>query len=197
MVDGQAHAPVFRAKLTVPGGKTVSATGSSKKIAKNQAAIEMLKLLERPEVGGRCEEGGQQVAGIQETMGRVGLRDTDEVESRQGRNDTRVSLGIGEMTYAGKKEQLFLARLVKDGVVAVPTMERLVFLEQLVEEQGMRLVLLEVGRQEGRVQWLGQVCEEQGTTAIVCVGEADDDLKAKTKAVGAILTYFHTIYSNV
>ena len=196
MVDGQAHAPVFRAKLTVPGGQTVSATGSSKKIAKNQAAIKMLNLLERAKVERRCEEGGQQVAGIQETMGRVSLRDKDQVESRQGRNDSRVSLGIGEMTYAGKKEY-FLTRLVKDGVVAVPTMERLVFLEQLVEEQGMRLVLLEVGRQEGRVQWLAQVCEEQGTTATVCVGEAEDDLKAKTKAAGAILTYFHTLYSNV
>ena len=64
MVDGQAHAPVFRAKLTVPGGQTVSATGSSKKIAKNQAAIKMLNNLERAKVEGRCEEGGQQVAGI-------------------------------------------------------------------------------------------------------------------------------------
>ena len=132
-------------------------------------------------------------------MGRVSLRDKDQVESRQGRNDSRVSLGIGEMTIAGEKEldSHFLARLVKDGVVAVPRMERLVFLEQLVEEQGMRLVLVEVGRQEGRVQWLAQVCEEQGTTATVCVGEAEDDLKAKTKAAGAILTYFHTLYSNV
>ena len=38
MVAGQAHAPVFKAKLSVCEGLVVTATGSSKKIAKNLAA---------------------------------------------------------------------------------------------------------------------------------------------------------------
>jgi len=49
MTRGQAHAPIFTAKLTVPQGHTVSATGSSKKIAKNLAAKLMLDKLEEVE----------------------------------------------------------------------------------------------------------------------------------------------------
>ena len=45
MVAGQAHAPVFKAKLSVCEGLMVTATGSSKKIAKNLAAAEMLQKL--------------------------------------------------------------------------------------------------------------------------------------------------------
>ena len=45
MVAGQAHAPVFKAKLSVCEGLVVTATGSSKKIAKNLAAAEMLQKL--------------------------------------------------------------------------------------------------------------------------------------------------------
>ena len=53
MVAGQAHAPVFKAKLSVCEGLVVTATGSSKKIAKNLAAAEMLqKLKDAPELGG-------------------------------------------------------------------------------------------------------------------------------------------------
>ena len=49
MVAGQAHAPVFKAKLSVCEGLVVTATGSSKKIAKNLAAAEMLqKLMNNP-----------------------------------------------------------------------------------------------------------------------------------------------------
>ena len=43
MVAGQAHAPVFKAKLSVCEGLVVTATGSSKKIAKNLAAAEMMQ----------------------------------------------------------------------------------------------------------------------------------------------------------
>ena len=45
MVAGQAHAPIFKAKLSVCEGLVVTATGSSKKIAKNLAAAEMLQKL--------------------------------------------------------------------------------------------------------------------------------------------------------
>ena len=45
MVAGQAHAPVFKAKLSVCEGLVVTATGSSKKIAKNLAAADMLQKL--------------------------------------------------------------------------------------------------------------------------------------------------------
>merc|ERR1719234_801549 len=45
MVAGQAHAPVFKARLSVCEGLVVTATGSSKKIAKNLAAAEMLQKL--------------------------------------------------------------------------------------------------------------------------------------------------------
>ena len=49
MVAGQAHAPIFKAKLSVCEGLVVTATGSSKKIAKNLAAAEMLqKLMNNP-----------------------------------------------------------------------------------------------------------------------------------------------------
>ena len=41
---GQAHAPIFEAVLNVPGGGTVTATGSSKKIAKNIAGRALLSL---------------------------------------------------------------------------------------------------------------------------------------------------------
>ena len=43
MVAAQAHAPVFKAKLSVCEGLVVTATGSSKKIAKNLAAAEMVQ----------------------------------------------------------------------------------------------------------------------------------------------------------
>lgn len=49
MSRGQAHAPIFTAKLTVPQGHVVTATGSSKKIAKNLAAKMMLDKLEEVE----------------------------------------------------------------------------------------------------------------------------------------------------
>ena len=42
MLVSQAHAPVFKAKLSVCEGLVVTATGSSTKIAKNLAAAEML-----------------------------------------------------------------------------------------------------------------------------------------------------------
>ena len=55
MVAGQAHAPVFKAKLSVCEGLVVTATGSSKKIAKNLAAAEMLQKLKNasPEKAGQ------------------------------------------------------------------------------------------------------------------------------------------------
>jgi len=43
---GQAHAPIFEAVLTVPEGDSVTAIGSSKKIAKNIAAKMMLDKLD-------------------------------------------------------------------------------------------------------------------------------------------------------
>ena len=46
MKRGQAHAPIFEAVLTVPEGHKVTATGSSKKIAKNLAAKMMLDKLD-------------------------------------------------------------------------------------------------------------------------------------------------------
>jgi hypothetical protein len=49
MTQGQAHAPIFTARLTVPQGHTVEATGSSKKIARNLAAKLMLDKLEEVE----------------------------------------------------------------------------------------------------------------------------------------------------
>ena len=51
MVSGQAHAPVFRAKLTVTEGIVVTATGNSKKTAKNQAAVLMLQKLRGQDQG--------------------------------------------------------------------------------------------------------------------------------------------------
>ena len=55
MKRGQAHAPIFEAVLTVPEGHKVTATGSSKKIAKNLAAKMMLDKLD-----GREEETSNQ-----------------------------------------------------------------------------------------------------------------------------------------
>ena len=58
MVAGQAHAPVFKAKLSVCEGLVVTATGSSKKIAKNLAAAEMLQKLKNasPELEGSRQD---------------------------------------------------------------------------------------------------------------------------------------------
>jgi len=46
LIRGQAHAPIFEAVLRVPEGDSVTATGSSKKIAKNIAAKLMLDKLD-------------------------------------------------------------------------------------------------------------------------------------------------------
>lgn len=47
LIRGQAHAPIFEAVLRVPEGDSVTATGSSKKIAKNIAAKLMLDKLDK------------------------------------------------------------------------------------------------------------------------------------------------------
>ena len=58
MVAGQAHAPVFKAKMSRCERLVVTATGSSKKIAKNLAAAEMLQKLKNasPELEGSRQD---------------------------------------------------------------------------------------------------------------------------------------------
>ena len=75
MVAGQAHAPIFRAKLTVAEGIQATADGSSKKIAKNKAAAEVLEILggavrKNEEVSGAS---GGEVLGKLVAAGREGV----------------------------------------------------------------------------------------------------------------------------
>ena len=70
MVHGQAHAPVFRANLTVAEGILVTASGNSKKMARNQAAVLMLDRLRDEDLDLR---GGKEVvrsSGVKGSHGR-------------------------------------------------------------------------------------------------------------------------------
>ena len=73
---------------------------------------------------------------------------------------------------------------------------KVVFLQQLVQEQKMELVMVEVGRTEDRVQWLAHVCDTAtSTTVTVSLGVGEEEGEAKERAAGAVLKYFHTLYS--
>lgn len=79
MVAGQAHAPIFRAKLSVAEGVQATADGSSKKIAKNKAAAEVLEILggavkktKKVNEGSGGEELGKLVAAGREGVASLG-----------------------------------------------------------------------------------------------------------------------------
>ena len=89
-----------------------------------------------------------------------------------------------------------LERLLREGGDLLGAGGKEVFLQQLVEEQKMKQVMLEVGRSGDRVEWLAQVCNTStGTIVTVSLGAGEKDGESKERAAGACLRYFHTIFS--
>jgi len=133
MVAGQAHAPIFKAKLSVCEGLVVTATGSSKKIAKNLAAAEMLQKLMN-------NVSPQQEAIDQREEERRGSGEILHQLVSVGRDKVAE---LGGMTFLEKlaKEQNFELTVIE--VEAVE--ERVEVLAQVVEKQGGTTATVSLG----------------------------------------------------
>jgi len=132
MVAGQAHAPIFKAKLSVCEGLVVTATGSSKKIAKNLAAAEMLqKLMNNPLKQEAIDQREEERRGSGEILHQLVSVGRDKVAE------------LGGMTFLEKlaKEQNFELTVIE--VEAVE--ERVEVLAQVVEKQGGTTATVSLG----------------------------------------------------
>jgi len=133
MVAGQAHAPIFKAKLSVCEGLVVTATGSSKKIAKNLAAAEMLQKLMN------------NVSPQQEAI------DQREEERRGGGEILHQLVSVGRDKVAELGGMTFLEKLAKEQnfeltVIEVEAVEeRVEVLAQVVEKQGGTTATVSLG----------------------------------------------------
>ena len=93
----------------------------------------------------------------------------------QGRRETRSS---GEV----------LERLLREGAELLGVGGKEVFLQQLLDEQKMKLV--EVGRSGDKVEWLAQLCDTStGTIVTVSLGAGEGEERDS----GAVLKYFQTL----
>jgi len=136
MVAGQAHAPIFKAKLSVCEGLVVTATGSSKKIAKNLAAAEMLQKL----MNNVSPQPLKQEAIDQKDEERRGSGEILHQLVSVGRDKVAE---LGGMTFLEKlaKEQNFELTVIE--VEAVE--ERVEVLAQVVEKQGGTTATVSLG----------------------------------------------------
>ena len=181
MVDWNVHAPVFSAQLTVAEGHVVTAAASSKKMAKNLAAIEMLQKL--------TISGSKSVDEVKKKKKKKKKKGEDGAKGQGG--------GGGQQEGDGSRGQM-LERLVGEGVSSLRAEERTQFLKDLLAEQRLSLVIVEVGRSDDQVQWLAQVSEPMGSTTVtVSIGIGREEEEAKSKAAGTILKYFQMLYSSV
>jgi len=138
MVAGQAHAPIFKAKLSVCEGLVVTATGSSKKIAKNLAAAEMLQKL--------MNNSSPQLKSLkQEAI------DQREEERRGGGEILHQLVSVGRDKVAELGGMTFLEKLAKEQnfeltVIEVEAVEeRVEVLAQVVEKQGGTTATVSLG----------------------------------------------------
>jgi len=211
---GQAHAPIFEAILTVPGGTKVVSTGSSKKIAKNTAAKMMLDRLEGREYRetntARLEEPGQQNKETNNNREEVVLEEgagprasgpgLPGVPSLQ--SQPAVAASVADF-YAGLQRSSGpeLERLhTGQTCLAADTTDFVTCLESLAAEQGFSIKFLSLESLEGVEQSLVQIfcCggsggagpASPGRVITVCLGMGP---ASKSEAARCALTYIRTM----
>lgn len=214
MTQGQAHAPIFTARLTVPQGHTVEATGSSKKIARNLAAKLMLDKLEEVEgqsklvqntktkiinVNNNYVKKPQQLDTYGANMAMIPKPEPRRVGTEVARDPAGGS-GIQQleppshgglsMRQRGGAELEELLRL--DLMAGGWELDCCSVLGRLAAEQGCGVVYREVRGQHGeREKGLGmvQVAAPGDACHTVCLGEGSDPGQARQAAARAALVY--------
>lgn len=208
---GQAHAPIFEAILTVPGGMKVISTGSSKKIAKNTAAKMMLDHLEgreyRETSTARLEEPGQQnnetnnnrevvLEGAGPRSCGPGLPGAPSLQSQPA-----VAASVADF-YAGLQRSSGpeLERLhTGQTCLAAETTDFVTCLESLAAEQGFTIKFLSLESLEGVEQSLVQIfCGGGGGAGPACPGRVITVClgmgpASKSEAARCALTYIRTM----
>eukprot|EP00092_Neocalanus_flemingeri_P024392 GFUD01026448.1.p1 GENE.GFUD01026448.1~~GFUD01026448.1.p1 ORF type:complete len:227 (-),score=60.11 GFUD01026448.1:273-953(-) len=193
MERGQAHAPIFKAILTVPEGHKVTATGSSKKIAKNTAAKMMLDKLD-----GR--EGKENIVCVEiKDETNTGPADSNNnvdgcpVRQIQTLADQPSAAASVADFYQGlqKSSGLLLDKLHNDEIcLAIESMDCVDILEQLADEQQFRLQFLQVESLEGLDQSLVQIFSSGDRAVTVCLGQGEG---SKNSAARCALMYIKTM----
>lgn len=193
MAHGQAHAPIFQAVLTVPEGHKVTATGSSKKIAKNTAAKMMLDKLD-----GR--EGKENIVYVdvkEETIGADPNNNMDATSCPAQQLHTLADQPAAAASVADfyqglqKSSGHILDRLHSGEIcLAIETMDCVDILEQLASEQQFRLQFLQLESLEGLEQSLVQIFSSGDRAVTVCLGQGEG---SKNSAARCALMYIKTM----
>jgi len=192
---GQAHAPVFEAILTVPEGLKVTATGSSKKIAKNIAAKMMLDKLDG--------KGGKEKTTIEIKDDTAAAGDTNNnVEAEAlAPNNHNIPILADQPSAAASVTEFYLGLQKSSGYLldklhndeiclAAESVDFVEILEQLAAEQNFRLQFVQVESLEGVEQSLVQMFSCADKVVTVCLGQGEG---SKNSAARFALMYIKTM----
>jgi len=194
---GQAHAPVFEAVLTVPEGLKVTATGSSKKIARNTAAKMMLDKLEG--------KGGKEntIIEIKDDTNTVAAGDTNNNVDAEAfpPNDENTPILADQPSAAASVTEFYLSLQKSSGYLldklhneeiflTAESVDFVEILEQLAAEQNFRLQFVQVESLEGVEQTLVQMFSSADKVVTVCLGQGEG---SKNSAARFALMYIKTM----
>jgi len=192
MTHGQAHAPIFQCVLTVPEGHKVTATGSSKKMAKNTAAKMMLDKLDgREEKENLVYSNGEVKNESQaDPNNNLGVCHVPRIQTLADQPAAAASVAD---FYQGlqKSSGPFLDNLHSGEIcLATDTTDFVDILEQLASEQQFRLQFLQLESLEGIEQSLVQIFSRGDRAVTVCLGQGEG---SKNSAARCALMYIKTM----
>ena len=209
--QGQAHAPVFSCKLTVPQGHTVTASANSKKIAKNNAAKMMLDKLEKVEgqsklvqntkikimdVNKNCVTLNPQPLSNSPSQQQQTSRGVTNLPAQESSQHNSVADFLQEMRARGGEQ---LAKLQSMDLVALGwNLDCCSLVDLVAEEQGFSVTYREVRGQHGETEPGLSQCHVRGRGAggesnTVCLGEGSDPGQARQSAARTALFYIKTM----
>jgi len=192
MIHGQAHAPIFQCVLTVPEGHKVTATGSSKKMAKNTAAKMMLDKLDGREEKENLVNGNVGVKNETQAdpNNNLGVCHVPQIQTLADQPAAAASVAD---FYQGlqKSSGPFLDNLHSGEIcLATDTTDFVDILEQLASEQQFRLQFLQLESLEGIEQSLVQIFSRGDRAVTVCLGQGEG---SKNSAARCALMYIKTM----
>ena len=182
---------LFQCVLTVPEGHKVTATGSSKKMAKNTAAKMMLDKLD-----GREEKENKVYPDIKnndtpaDPNNNLGVCHAPQLQTLADHPAAAASVAD---FYQGlqKSSGPFLDNLHSGEIcLATDTTDFVDILEQLASEQQFRLQFLQLESLEGIEQSLVQIFSRGDRAVTVCLGQGEG---SKNSAARCALMYIKTM----
>jgi len=194
MTRGQAHAPIFQAILTVPEGHKVTATGSSKKIAKNTAAKMMLDKLDGREGKENivCVDVKDDSTNTNFADPNNNIDDCQEYQIHSIASQPCAAASVADFYQGLQKSSGIVLDMLHSGEInlAVDSSDFVETLEQLASEQQFRLQFLQLERLEGLEQSLVQIFSSGDRAVTVCLGTG---LGSKNSAAKCALMYIKTM----